>query len=193
MNVNTKGVVIKLAEPNLKPTTENPDAPFSEIQKPPQFPFLFRRFIEIFITSVICSVPIALLYGVGILSKSDYWAIRIMSISLFAFVALNIYLLRAFYYSMGNRRIYFNVNLVAYAIFSIINLGTLIIFKDNSLPSLYSYLFMPMKYLNVVMNMLGSTASLKIQILAPIVTHIIMYAIIFIAPLEMYTFDRKKK
>ncbi len=172
---------------------QNADVPFSDIQKPPQFPFFFRRLIEILITSVICSAPIALLYGIGILSKSDYWAIRIMGISIIAFIALNIYLLRAFYYSMGNRRVYYNVNILSYTIFAIINLAVLIIFKDNSLPSLYSYFFMPMKFLNVVMNLLGSTTSLKIQILAPIATHIIMYAVIFIAPLEMYSFDRQKK
>ena len=188
-----QGAVIKLDNKEIPKMPQNADAPFSDIQKPPQFPFLFRRLMEILITSLLCSVPIALLYGMGTLSKSDFWAIRIMGISIFAFIALNIYFLRAFYYSMGNRRIYFNVNILSYTIFAIINIAVLIIFKDNSLPSLYSYFFMPMKFLNVVMNLIGSTSSIGIQMLAPIATHIIMYAVIFIAPLEMYAFDKGKK
>ena len=178
---------------NQSKIPQNADVPFSDIQKAPQFPFLFRRFIEILITSVICSVPIALLYASGILSKSEFWAIRIIGISLFAFIAINIYLFRAFYYSMGNRRIYFNVNLVSYSLFAIINIAALIIFKDNNLTSLYSYLFMPMKFFNVILNMISSTASMRLQILAPIVTHLLMFGIIFASPMEMYAFDRKKK
>ena len=175
------------------PDVETRDVPFSEFQKPPQFPFLFRRLLEFLIASVVCSVPIALLYGIGIIPKSDYWGIRIMGISLFAFAAINIYLLRAFYYSMGSKRIYYNVNITSYIIFAAINLAVFIIFKDEQLPSLYSYLFMPMKFVNVILNMLGSTSRIQVQILAPIATHIFMLLLIFASPLEMYAFDKKKK
>lgn len=185
--------MINLKKSVTTPDTETRDVPFSEFQKPPQFPFLLRRMLEFLLASVICSVPIALLYGIGIIPKSDYWGIRIMGISLFAFVAINIYLLRAFYYSMGNKKIYYNVNITAYTLFAIINLAVFLIFKDDYLPSFYSFLFMPMKFVNVVLNMLGSTSRIQIQILAPLATHIFMLLIILAAPLEMYTFDKKKK
>lgn len=176
---------------NTKPE-ENISSSFNA-EKAPQFPFLFRRFFEFLLSSLVCSVPIALLYGIGVIPKSDYWGLRVMGISLFAFVFINAYLLRAFYYSMGNKRIYYNVNIVGYIIFAVINIAIFIIFKDEHLPSFYSYLFMPMKFFNVILNMLGSTASMRIQILAPIATHILMILVIFASPLEMYTFDKKRK
>ena len=90
-------------------------------EKPPQFPFLFRRLGEFLMVSIICSIPFALMYQFGF-SKTTDWAYKIMGVSLAAFIIINVYLLRAFYYSMGNRKVYYNVNVVAYTLFALINL-----------------------------------------------------------------------
>lgn len=164
-------------------------------QKPPKFPFLFRRFAEFLIISILCSIPFALIYQFGF-TKSTSWAYKIMGVSFAAYVIANAYLLRAFFYSMGNKIVYFNVNVCAYAIYAVVNIATLLYFGDNYLPSVYSYIFMPMKFVNLIVNeifMGYKIANIKIQLLSAIVTHIFMYSVIFASPLEMYTFDMKKK
>ena len=93
-------------------------------KKPPKFPFLIRRFIEILAASIICSIPIALLYQFGF-TRAEIWATRLMGTSLVAFILLNAYLLRAFFFSMGSRKIYFSVNAIAYLMFSVVNIATL--------------------------------------------------------------------
>ena len=179
----------------IKPEIEKVKAPAPDpAEKPPQFPFLLRRIVEMLVSSIICSLPIAILYAIGILPKTDYIALRIMGLSLFAYVIMSGYLLRAFFYSMGNRNIYFNVNILGYIIFTAINIIILMIFGDNTLPSFYAYIFMPYKFATVIMKTIGlDTAQMSTHILAPIVTHILMLFVIIISPFEMYTFERKKK
>ncbi len=161
-------------------------------QKAPRFPFLMRRFLEILVTSIICSVPIALMYQFGF-TRAEIWATRVIGASLVAFVLMNAYLLRAFYFSMGNRKIYFSVNIVAYLLFAIFNVALLIILGDNQLPSAYSYMFMPMKFANVIINMITQIGNSRIQISCAILTHMLMMLIILVSPFEMYSFDKKKK
>lgn len=161
-------------------------------QKIPKFPFLLRRFAEILAASIICSFPISLLYQLGF-TRAEIWATRIMGASLVAFILINAYLLRAFYFSMGNRKIYFSVNALAYLMFSVINVVALMIFGDNQLPSLYSYFFMPMKYTNVIINMIIHTSNSSVQISCAILTHLLMLGVIIVSPFEMYSFDKKRK
>lgn len=160
--------------------------------KAPKFPFLLRRLIEILSVSVICSVPIALIYQFGF-TRSDVWASRLTGVSLIAFVLINAYLLRAFFFSMGNKKIYFSVNAVAYVIFAIINITILTIFGDNQFTSLHSYLFMPMKFANVIINMALRHGNASIQVSCAIITHLFMLFVIIVSPFEMYAFDKKRK
>lgn len=164
-------------------------------EKPPRFPFLFRRFLEILIISVLSSLPFAIIYAIGF-SKSETWAFRFMGASLAIFTIANIYFFRAFFFSMGNKGVYFNVNITAYTLFAILNLAALAFFKDETLPSLYSFLFMPMKLANLVLNKIfttGGDRALEFQMAAAVFTHIFMYFVIFISPLEMYAFEKNKK
>lgn len=186
-----------------KPKKTIPEQNINEIQgnnnmfaqnqkKAPKFPFLFRRLIEILAVSTICSVPIALLYQFGF-TRSDVWASRLTGVSLIAFVLINAYLLRAFFFSMGNKKIYFSVNALAYIIFAAINITILIIFGDKQFTSLHSYLFMPMKFANVVINMAIRNGNASIQVSCAIITHLFMLFVIIVSPFEMYSFDKKKK
>lgn len=161
-------------------------------QKIPRFPFLIRRFVELFAVSVICSLPVALIYQFGF-TRSEIWAARLIGTSLVAFILINAYLLRAFFFSMGSRKIYFSVNALAYFMFSILNIVTLFLIGDSQLPSVYSYLFMPMKFTNVIINMITHTGNSNMQISCAILTHLIMLGVIIISPLEMYSFDKKRK
>ncbi|MBP3361936.1 MAG: hypothetical protein J6N52_13850 [Clostridia bacterium] len=164
-------------------------------EKAPRFPFLFRRFLEILLISVVSSLPFAIIYALGF-SKSETWAFRFMGASLIIFTFTNIYFFRAFFYSMGNKSVYFNVNVTAYTLFAILNLAVLAIFKDNTLPSLYSFLFMPIKLANLALNKIyttGGDRALEFQMAAAVFTHIFMYFVIFISPLEMYAFESSKK
>lgn len=160
-------------------------------EKAPNFPFLFRRFVEFLVVSLLTSIPFALIYHLGFRPTTS-WAYRIIGVSLFGFIFINAYLLRAFYYSMGNRKVYFNVNLVAYAIYAALSIAVLLIFKDEELYSIYSYAFMPLKFVTLIFNDVLLTTSLKHQMVAAVMTHVLMYAVIFIAPLEMYSFDKPK-
>jgi len=163
-------------------------------QKEPKFPFLLRRFLEFFMISIICSVPFSLLYAFGF-PKSETWAYRIMGLALIAFSFTNIYFLRAFFYGMGNLKVYFKVNLLAYTIFAALNIIVLAIFKDNTLPSVYTFMFMPMRFALLLLGEIYATdlSPMKFQVLASILTHFLMYFLIFASPLEMYSFETKRK
>lgn len=186
MSTAKKTSVQKDIQENVNTSTEqNP-------QKIPKFPFLMRRFFEILAVSVICSLPIALIYQFGF-TRAEIWATRLMGTSLVAFILINAYLLRAFYFSMGNRKIYFSVNAVAYVMFSILNIAALFFMGDSQLPSVYSYIFMPMKFTNVIINMIINTSNSSVQISCAILTHLIMLGVIIVSPFEMYSFDKKRK
>lgn len=190
-----KDVIVLEPNVNINETTENTQQ--NDIvdqfidEKAPQFPFLLRRFGEILLISIICSIPFALMYQFGF-SKTTDWAYKIMGTSLAAFIIINIYLLRAFYYSMGNRKVYYNVNIVAYMMFAIVNIVMLALFKDQTLPSLYSYLFMPIKFANLLLNEISTRSDIYTQISGAIIIHMIMFGVIFASPLEMYSFDKPK-
>ncbi len=94
---------------------------------------------------------------------------------------------------MGNRKIYFSVNAVAYVMFSILNIAALFFMGDAQLPSVYSYIFMPMKFTNVIINMIINTSNSSVQISCAILTHLIMLGVIIVSPFEMYSFDKKRK
>ena len=44
--------------------------------KEPKFPFLFRRFLEFFMISVICSVPFSILYAIFGFLNCEVWNYR---------------------------------------------------------------------------------------------------------------------
>ena len=179
-------------EPEKEIQENTNDSIQQDPQKIPRFPFLLRRFGEILAVSIICSLPISLIYQLGF-TRAEIWATRLMGTSLVAFVLINAYLLRAFYFSMGNRKIYFSVNALAYLMFSVINVVILIIFGDNQLPSLYSYIFMPMKFSTVIINMVIHSSNSSVQISCAILTHLLMLGVIIVSPFEMYSFDKKRK
>lgn len=162
-------------------------------EKAPKFPFLLRRIAEILIISVLSSLPFAILYALGF-SNSESWAFRFMGASLAIFTIANIYFFRVFYYSMGNRRIYYNVNVTAYLIFAAINVLFLVFIGDKTLPSAYSFMFMPMKLANLFLNRIYITGNHaeEFQLISAVLTHLMMFVIIFLAPAEMYTFDKPK-
>lgn len=164
-----------------------------ENTSPPKFPFLIRRTIEFFVVSLISSLPFAILYAFGI-SNSESLAFKLMGASFAIFILANIYFLRVFYYSMGNRRVYFNVNITSYLIFAAVNIILLFLLKDNTLPSIYSFIFMPTKLANLFLNRLTTTGTMamKFQLISAVLTHVFMLVVIFAAPAEMYSFDKPK-
>ena len=164
-----------------------------ENEKAPKFPFLLRRVIEILLISFVSSIPFAILYAIGF-SNSESWAFKFMGASLAIFIIANIYFFRVFYYSMGNKRVYFNVNITAYLIFAAINIAFLLLFHDETLPSAYSFIFMPMKLANLFLNRIYTTGAraTEFQTISAVLTHLMMFVIIFLAPAEMYSFDKPK-
>ena len=158
---------------------------------PPTLPFLGRRFVEILLSSVVCSLPLALLFQIKYFTYLD-WAFKIIIFSMIAFILLNVYLLRAFYYSMGSKKVYFSVNFVAYAIYAIVSGVILYVFKDEEITSLFSHLFMPQKGLFITMLKTGLPMPGILPYISAVATHILMIITIFAAPCEMYSFDKKK-
>ncbi len=175
---------------NNKTKTELPDK--TTAVKPPQFPFLLRRFAEMLALAVICSAPVSLAYLLG-LPRTVSLAYKVMGLSAAAFVLANIYFLRAFFYSMGNKYIYFKVNLTAYAMFTVLHFAVLCIFGDWTLPSVYSFIYMPAKVLNLFLYVLFPGAEqFYLNLAAAAALDILMFIVILAAPLEMYKLDKPR-
>ena len=165
---------------------KNPDSPKRE--KAPPLPFMFRRLLEFILPSVLLSLPLETLRYIKA-PDAILWGARLSSFSLMIFVIVNIYLYRVFFFSIGNRKVYFRVNIVSYTIFAFI---TLVFLNYPNSGPIYQFLFMPMNYVSYLLrDIFNSTSPELYRIPSAIITHIFMYLLIFISPLEMYGIEKK--
>ena len=187
VNKAVKEVAVK-KEPEKNNVTPEPK------EKAPLFPFFFRRFFEFLLTSLVISVPLeALRYFKA--PTSDVWGIRLSFAACVLFVILNIYLFRVFFFSIGNKKVYFRVNILAYTLFAAINMLSVIYLPQIGFEDLHSFVFMPADYLAYLMNDI-SKASPGYEFfmdLASKFMHLFMYILIFASPLEMYAIEKQIK
>lgn len=156
-------------------------------EKAPKFPYLFRRLMEILIISIIVSLPLEALRFYKAAS-SIAWGMRLTFLSIFLFIILNIYVNRVFFYSMGNKKIYFRVNIIAYTLFAALNVAGLY------MPAaLYNFIFMPFDYISYLFfDVIKPDSGHEIfRGYAAAITHAIMYLLIFISPGRMYAIEKR--
>lgn len=156
-------------------------------EKAPKFPYLFRRLIEILTISIIASLPFeALRYYKA--STSIVWGMRLTFLSMLIFIILNIYVNRVFFYSMGNKKIYFRVNTIAYTLFAALNVAGMYMPAD-----LYNFIFMPFDYISYLFfDVIRTDSGHEIfRGYAAAITHAIMYLLIFISPGKMYSIEKR--
>ncbi len=157
------------------------------LEKAPKFPYLFRRLIETLIISIIASLPFEVLRYYKA-SSSITWGMRLTFLSVFVFIILNIYVNRVFFYSMGNKKIYFRVNIIAYTLFAALNVAGLYMPAE-----LYNFIFMPFDYVSYLFfDAINPDSGHEIfRGYAAAITHAIMYLLIFISPGRMYAIEKR--
>ena len=106
---------------------------------------VYRRLIELFLPCIILSVIITLLNASGLVLKRVNVVIMV-SVCVCIFTVYNFFNLRNCYHDLCNKKLYYELNLLSYAIFAVANM-LLYAFASNEV---YTWLFSITKALTFI-------------------------------------------
>lgn len=132
-----------------------------------------RRFAELFLINIILSILITILNMLGFLYSQQ----QLLTGLFFAFViyaAVNIFLMRNSFYVLKSRVAYYASNYIAYFIFAAVNLGLCSIINNTVYTSLFA----------ITKIFVYTQFSISVFISA-VIFHLIMLAVVTIAPIGM--------
>lgn len=135
---------------------------------------LLKRTMEILIGSFVSSIPFTSLVLYELVESTKFNCYIIMCISAFVFLFLNFYFFRAYFVFSRNMKLYLKVNITAYVIFIAISMTSLVVCYYADLPAIYTFLFLPLKVFMIFY---------KNSILSAFIYHLIIFGVIYIAPL----------
>lgn len=135
---------------------------------------LLKRTMEILIGCFIASIPFTSLVLYELVESTKFNCYIIMCLSALAFLLINFYFFRAYFVFSRNMKLYLKVNITAYVIFITISMTTLVLCYYIDMPAIYTFLFLPLKVFMIFY---------KNAIYSALIYHVIMFGIIYIAPL----------
>ena len=139
---------------------------------------LIKRILENFAACFISSIVLSSLILYKLVDSTRFNCYIIMSVSAILFIVVNIYFLRAFFVFSRDIRFYFKVNYISYGIFAFVNIAALLVcyfVKSKVLNTVYTLFFLPFNVFNIFLG--------KQALISAFAMHIIILAVIYIAPL----------
>ena len=141
-------------------------------------PCFFRRLLEMFIVSMVISLPFGVLYVSGIIPAAKIPLLITMGICFIAVIFLTAYMLRSYYFFVKNRLDYFTVNLSVYIIFFAVNM---LVYKLCAIGNISWNVYTVIYFLYRFFEVFGIPI-----FYSTLMVHAVMLLTVFIAPFELY-------
>lgn len=106
-------------------------------------PYFFKRLLEVFVLSIICSASVIML-NISEIVTSRFFGFVFMALSAAAFLITNFVLMRAYIFGVDDRAAYCRVNGIILGLYSLASL-TLILTRHGFI---LAWLFLPVKFID---------------------------------------------